>query len=52
VHARERDQREVAGIEHQLEAEQHHERVAAGEHAARADHEDERRQDEEPDDVH
>src|SRR5438874_1628753 len=35
--ARERDQREVAGVEHQLEREQHDERVAADEDAERAD---------------
>src|SRR5438067_9655376 len=35
--ARERDQREVAGGQHQLEREQHDERVAAGEEAERAD---------------
>ena len=34
VRARERDQREVGGVEHQLEAEQDHERVAAHEDAA------------------
>ena len=34
---REGDQREVAGVQHQLEAEQHHERVAARDHAGGAD---------------
>ena len=51
-HAAERDQREVARVQHQLEAEQDHQRVAAGHHAGHADAEDERRQDDEPGDVH
>ncbi len=52
VHARERHQREVARVQHQLEAEQHHERVAAADHAGGADREDEGREDEVPGDVH
>src|SRR5262245_19831084 len=39
--ARERDQREVARVEHQLEREQHDERVASDEDAERADSEQE-----------
>ena len=50
--AREADQREVAGVEHQLEAQQHDERVAPDQHADGADAEDQRRDDEEPVDVH
>ena len=51
-HAREGDQREVRRVEHQLEAEQDHERVAAREHAGGADAEDQRRDDEVPADAH
>src|SRR5688500_18942292 len=51
VHAAERDEREVRGVEHQLEAEQDHQRVAPDEHAAQADGEHERRDDEEPGDA-
>ena len=36
-HAREGDQREVAAVEHQLQAEQHDQRVAPREHADRAE---------------
>src|SRR5271155_5404400 len=32
-HARERDEREVGAVEHELEAQQHHEGVAPGDHA-------------------
>ncbi len=35
VHAREGDERQVAGVEHQLQAEQDHQRVAPREHARR-----------------
>ena len=35
--AGERDEREVDGVEHQLDAHEHHERVAAHEQADRAD---------------
>ena len=52
VHAAERDEREVRRVEHQLEAEQDHQRVALDEHAAGADAEDERRDDEVPGDAH
>ena len=52
VRAREGDEREVRRVEHQLEAEQDHERVAAHEHAAGADAEDQRREDEVPLDAH
>src|SRR5215213_4918371 len=48
VHARERDEREVGGVEHQLDAEQDHERVAPHEHAAGPDREDQRRDHEVP----
>ena len=48
----ERDQREVAGVEHQLQAEQDHQRVAPRQHAGGADAEDQRRDDEIPADVH
>ena len=51
-HAREADQREVARVQHQLEAEQDHERVAAREHAGERRCEDERRQDDVPGDAH
>ena len=50
VRAREGDQREVGGVEHQLQAEQDHERVAAGQHAAGADAEDQRGDDQVPGD--
>ena len=36
-HAREAEQREVAGVEHQLQAQQHDQRVAADQHADGAD---------------
>ena len=42
----------LRGVEHQLEAEQDHERVAAHEHAAGADAEDQRRDDEVPGRAH
>ena len=51
-HPREPDQREVRGVEHQLEAEQDHERVAPDEHAAGADREDQRADREIPGDAH
>src|SRR3954447_21778876 len=52
VHAREGHEREVRGVQHQLEAEQDDQRVAAREHAARAGGEDERGDDEVPGEVH
>src|SRR4029077_12944966 len=48
---RERDQREVARVEHQLEREQHDERVAPDEDAERADPEQERRDGDVPGDT-
>src|SRR3954454_21837359 len=51
-HAAERDQREVRRVEHQLEAEQHDERVAARHHAGGADGEDDRAAGEVPADGH
>src|SRR3954469_16788339 len=51
-HAGKRDERDVRRVEHQLEAQQDDERVAAGENAAGADAEDERRDDEEPGQAH
>src|SRR5215213_12033985 len=48
VHARERDEREVGGVEHQLDAEQDHERVAPHQHAGDSDGEDQRRDDQVP----
>ena len=51
-HPREAEQREVAGVEHQLQAEQHDERVAAHEHADGAEREHQRGDDEVPGDVH
>src|SRR6476620_8041920 len=51
-HAGEGDQRDVRRVEHQLEAEQDHERVAAHEHATGADREDQRADHEVPADVH
>src|SRR3954470_23098178 len=50
--ARERDEREIGRAEHQLQAEQDHERVAAGEHAGHADAEDHGRDDQVPGDAH
>src|SRR3954467_10036683 len=50
--ARERDEREVGGVEHQLQAEQDHERVAPREHAGHPDAEDQRRDDQVPGDAH
>ena len=50
--ARERDQGEVARVQHQLEAEQDHQRAAPDEHPAGADREQQRREDEVPGDVH
>src|SRR6185437_6358176 len=41
-HAREGDEGDVGRVEHELEAEQHDERVAAREHAGGADREDQR----------
>ena len=41
--AGEGDQREVGGVEHQLEAEQDHERAAPDQHAGGADREEQRR---------
>ena len=52
VGARERDHRQIGGVQHQLQAEQDHERVAPGEDARDADAEDEDGEDEEPGDVH
>src|SRR3954468_14510843 len=51
-HARERDERDVRRVQHELEAQQHDERVAAREHATGADAEHERRDDEVPVQVH
>src|SRR5688500_5434365 len=48
VHAGEGHEREVGAVEHQLQAEQDHERVAPHEHAAGADREDQRRDDQVP----
>src|SRR4051794_6333182 len=52
VHARERDQREVGRVEHELQAEEDHERVAPDEHAAGPDREDQGRHDEVPVEAH
>src|ERR1700754_1992055 len=52
VVARERDERQVGGVEHQLEAQQDDERVAAREHAGDADAEDQRRDHQVPGDAH
>ena len=41
----ERDERQVRGVEHQLDAHEHHERVLAHQQADRADREQERRED-------
>src|SRR5207244_3145280 len=51
-HAREGDQREVRAVEHQLEAQQDHERVAPRHHAERAEREDDRGDREVPGDIH
>src|SRR5450759_512368 len=51
-HAREGDQREIGGIEHQLEAEQDDQWVGPREHAGGADAEDQRRDDQVPADRH
>ena len=51
-HARERDQREVRAVEHQLEAQQHDERIAPHDHADRAEREDDRRHGQIPADRH
>ena len=51
VQARERDQGEVRGVEHDLEREQHDQRAAPQEHARRADREEDRGDDEVPGDV-
>src|SRR5688500_4946072 len=48
VLARERDQREVRGVEHDLEREQHDQRAAPQQHAERPDREEDRRDDEVP----
>src|SRR6478735_8623724 len=47
VDAGEGDQREVRGVQHQLDAHEHHDRVAAGEHADAADREQDRGQNQE-----
>src|SRR4051794_30536391 len=52
LRAREGDEREVARVEHQLEAEQDDQRVAAGEDAPESDAEHQRRDDEVPLDAH
>src|SRR5690606_20853689 len=44
VHAGERDERQVRRVQHQLDAHEHHERVAAHEHAERPDGEQDRRE--------
>src|SRR4029077_10183829 len=44
VHAGERDEREVRGVEHQLDAHEHDNGVAAQQHSGRADREQQRRQ--------
>src|SRR3954471_10474209 len=45
VHPRERHEREVAGVEHQLDAHEHNDRVATHEHTRRADGEQQGRHD-------
>src|SRR5919109_1615896 len=50
--AREREQRQVARVQHQLQAEQDHQRTAAQQHAGDADREEQSREDEVPGDVH
>ena len=52
VHAGERDEREVAGVEHELHAHEHDDRVAPGEHADRADREQDRGEHDEVRGVH
>src|SRR4051794_8772836 len=44
VHAGEGDQRQVRGVQHQLHAHEHHDRVAPGQHPNAADREQDRRQ--------
>src|ERR1700722_586671 len=51
-HAREGDQREVGAVEHQLQAKQHDQRVAARHDAEGAEREDDRRDGEIPADAH
>src|SRR5579862_1660891 len=46
--ARERDQRQVAGVQHDLDREQQHDRAAPGEHAEQTDPEQHRRDADEP----
>src|SRR6201998_4143412 len=43
VHPRERDERQVDGVEHQLDAHEHHDGVAAQQHACGPDGEQQRR---------
>ena len=51
-HPREGDQRDVGGVEHELEAQQDHQRVAPREHAGGADREDQRADHEVPVEAH
>src|SRR5262249_26047240 len=46
------DERQVAGVQHQLEAEQDHDRAAAEQDSDRADREEQAREDDVPGDVH
>src|SRR5690606_30691073 len=52
VHAGEGDEREVAGVEHQLDAHEHHDRVAPDQHTSGADGEQQRRQVQVVDGIH